>query len=403
MDYKGVNIPKKVIIVAKPKTCCLNYMTNEIYFNNEDCSPAYVVDPSSKSMLDSALNWASASNLKLDENGNPIKYINKWNREEYEYEKLEGIQYEYDNNGIFEFELEDSANGSCQGGKLSFWNCKITAPDGKKFLIGINSDILLNLLKHNTFINGKCQDKVYLGRIKGNAVGAFTRNMELFEQAEYDESIRNASKTKKYNPGDLVRSKTKTFVYIGEIYKLFDKWSIKTGRGYGWSYKGEDYIVRYDKPLKCHLYIQLNDYCYDKEGNLTNIEKGYLTFYDTKQSLILCNKNVKVEDPYNVYIKNLEDDVKDRAENELKYNWTHNDQYEVALTIGKLKYSNTNNCIDIKELEKLLSKPDVFKSYLLRHYTWTYSDNYHPKQILEIINETKQKEILEKYKEYNQD
>jgi hypothetical protein len=392
MDYKGVNIPKKVIIVAKPQTQWFNYMTSEIYTKHEDCSPAYVVDPSSKGMLESALSWASSQSIKLDENGNPIKYINQWNREEIEYEKLEGIQYEYDNDGIFDFELEDSANGSCQGGKLSFWNCKITAPDGNKFLIGINSDILLNLLKHNTFINGKCQSKVYLGRIKGNAVGAFTENMELFEQAKHDDNIRNASKSKKYIPGDVIRTKTETFVYIGEIYKNFETFSYKTGY---WNYRdGIDTIHLFDKPKKYHMYIHLYSHSnFDKDDNIIDIEKGSIRLLENKQSYILCNKHVEVLRPYEQYLACEEENITSATDKEY---------YKIRKEISTYQFSNTENSdLNKENLQNIINKGSIKHSNILRNYTCSFYRNNDIWSDLDVLTDSEVDYIKKKYKDYN--
>lgn len=394
MDYKGVKIPKKVIIVSKPKSWWFNYLTEEVYSRYDD-SPAYVVDPDSKGMLESALSWAKAQSLKLDENNKPIEYVNQWNRKEYEYEALDGIQYEYDNNGCFEFELEDSANGSCQGGKLSFWNCKITGPDGKQFLIGINSDILLNLLKHNTFINGKCQSKVYLGRIKGNAVGAFTENMELFEQAKHDDTIRNASKSKKYVPGDIVRTKTETFVYIGEIYKTFETFSYKTGN---WNYRDSiDTVHLFDKPKKYHMYIHLYSHSnFDKDDNIIDIEKGSIRLLENKQSYILCNKHVDVLSPYEQYLECAEENIRSSTDKEY---------YRIKKEISMYQFSNTQNTNLNKEiLEKVINKDIIKNSNILRNYTCSFYRNYRDIDNwtdLSVLNDSEVELIKEKYKHYN--
>lgn len=126
------------------------------------------------------------------------------------------IDYEY-TNGNFELELEDAASSSySQSGKLSFWNCYIKAPDGKKFLIGINAEQLIKLLKHSTFIDGKCQNKVWLGRVMSQ-VCAFTETMDEYKQAMSDEKLRTDVKTKTsvYEEGAVIGSLTSKEVYAG--------------------------------------------------------------------------------------------------------------------------------------------------------------------------------------------
>ena len=115
-------------------------------------------------MLNTALEWAHNIEYVYDENDNVIYENSKPKVIEYP-----GIVHKY-KNGTFEFIIYDSADGSSQGGKLSFWTAIIKTPDKKEFRIGINADILLDLLKYNTFVNGICSNKVWLGRIKGNRV-----------------------------------------------------------------------------------------------------------------------------------------------------------------------------------------------------------------------------------------
>ena len=190
MKYTGIKIYKEVIIVAKNK--------NYSYYDSEKRSyvdvgypQAYVVEKCNTKMLASAKDWA----------GSACK--------EYEFK-----------NGEFTFSLCDPAHDSSQGGKLFFWNCLITI-DGNSFLIGISSEILCELLKNNTFINGTCKEKVYLGRINGN-VGAFTSSMDLFKKGQEDEKIRNEKKTTKYVPGDFVYTLKEERIYLGEGYKYFE-------------------------------------------------------------------------------------------------------------------------------------------------------------------------------------
>ena len=190
MKYTGIKIYKEVIIVAKNK--------NYSYYDSEKRSyvdagypQAYVVEKGNTKMLASAKDWAGSS------------------CKEYEFK-----------NGEFTFSLCDPAHGSSQGGKLSFWNCLITI-DGNSFLIGISSEILCELLKNSTFINGTCKVKVYLGRINGN-VGAFTSSMDLFKKGQEDEKIRNEKKTTTYVPGDFVYTLKEERIYLGDGYKYFE-------------------------------------------------------------------------------------------------------------------------------------------------------------------------------------
>ena len=242
-DYKGIKIPTDIILVEKQS-------------EGDSIPQAYVVDKDNKKMLESAMYWARTNHRRKDESGEYIRIPRK-NSEYFDYEwyEVEGIQHEY-KNGNFQISLLDAAEGSCQGGKLSFWNCKISAPDSKEFSIGINSELLIDVLKNNTWVNGKCQNNVWLGRVKGSQVGVFTENLENFAQALEDEKQRSIKKSASYKPGDIVRTLTGgSDVYAGELYQLFD---ISFPRSYwGWrSYdKPEVIITLYKKPKKVHAFL----------------------------------------------------------------------------------------------------------------------------------------------------
>lgn len=220
LDYQNVKIPEEIIIVEKP----IQYSWYQSKANG--MHQGYVVDANNKKMLETALNWAKGTTY--DES--LLEGKNWWECSE-ELKKayratakeVEGIQHKY-TNGNFKLRIIDSADNSSQGGKLSFWNCGITCPDGLELLVGINADILLELLITNTFVNGVCPTKVWLGRVKGTQVGAFSENMELFEQAKKDEATRraNAAAGSNYKPGALVSNLTNTEIYIGTLYTAAD-------------------------------------------------------------------------------------------------------------------------------------------------------------------------------------
>ena len=214
--YRGLKIRDEIIIVEN------------------DRGQGYVVEPGNEKMLENAQNWAK-----------------KWNRDRQSY------IHTY-KNGEFDFELVEAADTSYSSGKLSFWNCNVTAPDGKTFLIGISSDLLLCLLKQNTFVNGKLDKKVYLGR-EGVKVGAFTTNMEEYKQSFEDENrrqtIAKGKKSNKYVEGDIVSTITTKMVYLGEVYWLCDvdhEWldSINC--------KNDVFTIKkLRKPRKYHLFYNL--------------------------------------------------------------------------------------------------------------------------------------------------
>lgn len=264
--YQGIKINEEVILVER-------LPSDSPYGNEESISQAYVVQTDSPKMLETAKTWASMYKYIKDTEGNYIRTETGG----YQQERVEGIVHKY-KNGDFDFYVYDSANGSSQGGKLSFWTAKIVAPDGKEFLIGINSDLLLDMFKHNTFINGKCQSKVWLGRQGGQRVGAFTESMPAFIQSHKDAEFRKLKTTVKYSIGDIVKTKTNTFVYLGEQTEYFSKQYLykpsENSRIRDLDIDGYTLMID-NKPLKYHVYLILDSIDTDAIKNAEELKKSY--------------------------------------------------------------------------------------------------------------------------------
>lgn len=218
MAYKGIKIPQNIIIVEK--------LSNEYSIHQ-----GYVVDADNKDMLESAMEWAKCYRRKENDVAG--------------YETIEGIQHVFEN-GKFKISLKYAANGSSQGGKLSFWNCLITCPDNQQFLIGINSEFLIEFLLNNTVVNGVCDADIFFGRISGN-VGIFTKNMPSYKQFLEDESTRKlyTKKTSDYKPGDIVGTLTTESIYLGTAKTRF---AAEYSYSKGWT------IRIYKKPHIMHLF-----------------------------------------------------------------------------------------------------------------------------------------------------
>ena len=207
--YKGWYVPENVIIVAKEVRNWLDgkYITTGEY-------QGYVVDANNKDMLESAHNWAKWT-----------EYVQPYNKETHTYAAViehEGIDYTFANDG-FTLELLDAAGGSSQGGKLSFWNCKISKDD-KEFIIGIASDYLLEILLHNDFKNGVCQATLSFARCKGG-VGMMNESMPSYQQFLLDDQKRadmKKGKTKKREPGHLYSTLTGGDVYFSTFYRWYE-------------------------------------------------------------------------------------------------------------------------------------------------------------------------------------
>lgn len=208
-EYKGWSLFDKVLIVAK-KERTYDHNTRT-YIDAEDYQ-GYVVDPANAKMKENALYWAKSAQYHYDENG---KYAGSTT--------IEGSEFLYDNKD-FILELKDSAGGSSQGGKLSFWDCWITAVDGKRFRIGIAADLLLDVLKQTTFVNGVCQVPLCFARQK-NGVGMLHENMSSYQEALADMQKKADIKTKKttkHEVGHIYTALREVNAYGGDIWVWYE-------------------------------------------------------------------------------------------------------------------------------------------------------------------------------------
>lgn len=222
---------------------------DEEHYKSTDALQAYLVDPSNKNQLESARRWATWT-----EYGDYIKTESgKW---KYEWEKHhEPVEHTFGNQH-FKLELLDCAGGSSQGGKLSFWNCIVSKED-QKFKIGINSDMLLELLKNATFVKGVCQDDLLFVTDNGK-VGMCAEGSEIHRAAIRDmerkaESKKNA--VSKFSFGDIITTPTLKEVYLGTItrYYRFDPGSNDSYYGNRINYRGCT-ITKLAKPITYHIF-----------------------------------------------------------------------------------------------------------------------------------------------------
>ena len=195
----NVNIPETITLVLKKTRWCT-------------IPQAYIAID--KSSLESGLRWAE--NRDYPSESITIK-----------------------NGSIKSIVIEDSACGSSQGGKLSFWTCVLTLPDDRECSIGINADNLCEFIKANTFINGKCEVNIYLGR-QNSQQAVFTENMESYKEGIDKRQLKTVKQSSNYSIGDIVQSMTQNQVYIGKIYQYLD---LYIRRNY--SYSSHSYVIDY--------------------------------------------------------------------------------------------------------------------------------------------------------------
>lgn len=250
-DYKGYKLLDKIMLVCQDK-----FKDREYYF-------AYLVDPSSKSQIESARHWA-----KITEYGPSVKNpeTGRWENE-YKIDH-EPVEFTFDNEG-FTFELLENAHGSSQGGKLAFWNCLITKDDNV-FKIGINSDLLLEVLKSGTFIKGKCQEPVRFASRSGK-VGVVVEGSKELEAAKLDMELKKVmkKKTTRYNIGDNICTLTQDDIYLGEWFYNYELKYVGGKYRISSCYADTHQLHVYKNPRSCHLSIPRS--YLPKEGTLKSV------------------------------------------------------------------------------------------------------------------------------------
>lgn len=215
----------------------------------EDYLPTYVVKFDNKQQLENAIDWSTYYDYgRYDEVTK--SYPNK--------KVIEPLINTFDNKG-FKLSLLECANNSSQGGKLSFWNC-IVEKDNMKFKIGINTTLLLDLLKESTFVNGVCQQPVCFVNRSGQT-GMCVEDGNIYNEVKKSEqdklNIRQTA-TYKYSFGNKVVSNNLTQIYLGKFYQYY---TCNLLPRYLYSTEKDEYVIRkLAKPKPIYLYIDYNDY-----------------------------------------------------------------------------------------------------------------------------------------------
>lgn len=279
-DYQGWALFDKVIIVAKRE--------HKFDWNQrkrvEGELQGYIVDPSNKKMLESAINWGTVTQRleEKDERGN------------YIYEKVEPVQYEFDNEN-FSLELLDCAEGSSQGGKLSFWNCLVTK-DEYRFKVGIAANLLLELLKGSSFRDGKCLHKVFFARCKGG-VGMLHREMKAYKDAVADmeakATMKSAKKTKKWEPGRNYVTLKESTVYLCPVYCWLEPFYKE--HQWGWNtYSVFEGYKRLNTPKKLYLTSDTSS-VYSKMSGYFTGDDLWLSFRDSLPARAPGNLQIQLD------------------------------------------------------------------------------------------------------------
>lgn len=285
MDYKGYKLLDKIMLV------CRDLPTKEDGRGincGKTCYQAYFVDPSSKSQLESARSWARWTEYGPDHKNAKGKWVYDWKIDH------KPAEFTFDNDG-FTLELLDCAGGSSQGGKLSFWNC-LVKKDDKTFMIGINSEMLLNLLKDADFNKGVCQSPLIFITQKGR-VGLTVKDSETYKQCISDRNLKKkfgSETTSKFAFGDLLKTATLKEAYLGSLTQYY---TVDIGRNadrYGYRYTGypdlsECTVIKLAKPITYHVFESI----YKDDKKISEFVEGYKKYqYSYPDLKKTCPKRV---------------------------------------------------------------------------------------------------------------
>ena len=282
-NYTGWKMFDTVTIVAKQMTRW-NYETCETIYTDE--YQGFIVDTKNKKQLETAIRWGTSYEYEYftDEKGQ---------RSVKERREVKPEQHTYDNKG-FTLELSEAAEQSSQGGKLSFWNCWITAPDGKKFLIGIAANLLLDVLKSCDVKNGIVQEPLMFARCKGG-VGMLSESMNSYKDAvndEYQRKNKSTGKTTKHKIGYVYETLTQKNIYAGDFYRWYEPIYEEKESNY-YPYSKANQLVGFkklDKPVRLMWFPTY----YEDQSISWHVE--YFGSYELQTNLPARKEGIKFEE-----------------------------------------------------------------------------------------------------------
>lgn len=208
-----------------------------------DAPKAYIADANNKRQIETGREWAKTCHY--DSTTKTTTYC-------------EGKEYTFDNEG-FTLELSGSPSSSWRGGKLSFCMCTIKK-DGHTWTTGINSDLLIELLKQSECLKGVVQGNIAFAR-KNGQVGAVLVGSESYKDAVKDGEIRKkASKTTKAQMGFEHKALYANNVWMLDVYDWVENLeasALSHDSAYSYWHGGVSTMIPYlriSKPVKKHIF-----------------------------------------------------------------------------------------------------------------------------------------------------
>lgn len=269
MAYNGWKLMDKVGVAVCSKK-------PEVWRGREQFD-GYIFEPSDKKSKESAIDWATQYDHRWDKDKETIVY--------------EPNVHEFDNEG-FTVTILDSAGGSSQGGRLSFWKCKVEK-DGIQFIVGVNDSILADLIRNSDLKKGVVQQEVMFAR-KAGQPGFVHKEMEAYKEALADmkqkADLKSAKKTSKWEVGGVYKTLTQMSICLGQVYDNYEEYDDTRRNGYGsWYSRNYKALRKRQTPAETTAWIHV--YRFQDQSipeNFTKVlkkeleDRNYVYFYTGK-------------------------------------------------------------------------------------------------------------------------
>lgn len=201
----------------------------------------FIFDANDEKSKESAVEWAR-------------RYDNRWDKDKDTIVHEPNVHI-FDNEG-FIVTILDSAGGSSQGGRLSFWKCKVEK-DGVEFIVGVNDSILADLIRNSDIEKGKVKQEVMFAR-RGGQPGFIHKGMEAYEEATADmkkkADMKAMKKTSKWEIGGVYSSITMTDICLGPIWDTMEEVPDPDYRGWYPHTK----VVDREKPIQVTAWLHIH-------------------------------------------------------------------------------------------------------------------------------------------------
>lgn len=235
MAYNGWKMMDKVGVAVcsrKPET-----------WRGKEQFDGYIFEASDDKAKESAVEWARRYDDRYDSTKETVVH--------------EPNVHIFDNEG-FTVTILDSAGGSSQGGRLSFWKCRVEK-DGVEFVVGVNDAILADLIRNSDIEKGTVKQNVMFAR-RGGQPGFIHEAMESYKEAVADmkkkADMKSAKKTSKWERGGVYSTLTQMSVCLGQVNDLYEEYKA-TDSYSSWYSRNYDALRKRQTPAETTAWLNI--------------------------------------------------------------------------------------------------------------------------------------------------